>query len=50
MTEFMKRYGLLAADAYHLAIADVLDIGMVATLDKDWLQAEQDFEVLIDRP
>lgn len=49
MLKNMKRYNLMAADSYHLAVAEALDISMVATLDGDWLRACNDFTVLINR-
>lgn len=45
----MKRYDLLAADAYYLAVARNIGISTVATVDKDWLRAKDDFTILINR-
>ncbi len=49
MVTNMERYELLAADAYHLAVAEAMGIGSVATLDGDWLRADAHFTVLINR-
>lgn len=49
MADLMKRYNLLAADAYQLAVAQSIGISMVATTDRDWLRAQDDFSVLINR-
>ena len=49
MVTNMERYELLAADAYHLAVAETMGIKSVATLDRDWLHADADFSVLINR-
>jgi hypothetical protein len=48
MREFMSRYELMSADAYHLAIAYTIGATSLATLDSDWLRAESDFTVLTD--
>ncbi len=49
MVTNMERYSLLAADAYHLAVAEAMGIGSVATLDRDWLRADAHFTVVINR-
>jgi predicted nucleic acid-binding protein len=46
MRDNMMTYGLLPADAYHIAIANAIDAKTLVSTDGDWLLTEQDFTVI----